>query len=371
MNTLNIAINTLGSSSLKTGTGQYVVNLVRQLAKIDSKNKYVLFVTKTNAHYFQNLPNNFRLIYCPFSNPILRSLWEHTKLNKYLFEEKIDILHAPGFVAPLRITTPYILTIFDMTFFTHPKLHLRKKVWYYQKLIPRSVRNARAVIADSESARSDIIQLLHTDPKKITTIHLGVSEEFRPLNKALVTKYLTQKWNIRQPYVLFVGTIEPRKNIPCLLEAFTNLKTPHQLIIVGGKGWKVDLPAEIEKYHLHQRVRYLGYVSDSELVHLYNGAEAFVYPSLYEGFGLPVIEAMACGCPVITSNNSSLKEIASDAALLIDPNKPEEITQALTILLTDHNLQKRLRIKRIQRAQAFSWKNTAQKTLELYEKICP
>lgn len=367
---MKIAINTLGPSKVKVGIGNYVVSLVNWLQKTDKENEYLIFVGKENEHFFKKAKNfKFHNIGVFNKNWLIRIIWEQLLLPSILRRKKIDILHSPGFVSPILKNTKQIVTIHDMTFFTHSHFHLSSKVKYFGKLIPISIQRADMVITDSESTKKDIIKLLKTDSNKIKTVHLGT--DFKP--KIGAQTWIRQKYKIKSPFVLYTGTIEPRKNIANLIRAYAKIasKIKQQLVIVGKKGWMYDEVFElVEKLGLKERVIFAGYIPDKDLESFYSAADLFIYPSYYEGFGIPVVEAMACGCPVITSNNSSLSEIASGAALLINnPDDIDEIARKMQRVILNKKLQKTLKQKGFARSKVFSWEKTAEKTLRAYKAL--
>ena len=370
---MKIAINTLGPSKLKAGIGNYVVNLVHELARIDGRNEYLILANEDNAQHFRFRNKNFTTFVLPSytKNRVLRILWEQIRLPKFLKKHNVNILHSPGFVAPLRKTTKSVVTVHDMTFFSHPEHHTRWKQMYFRRMIPKSVEKADAVIADSENTKQEIIRYLKTDKNKITTVHLGVGKHFKTGDKKPAQQFLRKKYHIKHNFILFVGTIEPRKNLTRLVEAFLYVKNKGlKLVIVGEKGWKMDSFFKmIDELELKEEVIFTGYVQDTDLVRFYQAAEIFVYPSLYEGFGIPVIEAMACGCPVLTSNISSLKEIAERSAILVNPTYTKAITKAIQKLLKDSPQKRALIHEGIIRAQHLTWEKTAKKTLEVYQKV--
>ncbi len=362
---MNIAINTLGTSSLKVGTGRYAVNLIKELQLISKKTNYFIFVNDLNKDYYKS-NKNFKLINVGRfgSNNFFRIFWEQFILPFKLKKLSISVLHSLGFVSPIIKTTKQIVTIHDTTFFTHSEHHTLLKRIYYKFIIPLCARKADLISADSENTKQDIIKLFKIDANKIKTIHLGVEEIF----KKQVNNSVLKKHNINKDYILFVGMIEPRKNIPNLIKAFSQIRKDLQLVIVGKKGWHYEeIFKLVEDSDLKQRIIFTGYVSDEELVHIYSSAKVFVYPSFYEGFGLPVLEAMACECPAITANISSMKEIAENAAILINPNSVKDIKNAVEKILSNTTLRNELIKKGLKRAKEFTWKNTAKKSLECYE----
>jgi glycosyltransferase involved in cell wall biosynthesis len=234
--------------------------------------------------------------------------------------------------------------------------------------VPRVVRHAAAIIADSSATRTDIIARLKVDPSRIHVIPLGVSAHFSARDTGEARRRIGEALSIDAPYILALGTLEPRKNLTTVLNAYARLGSDAPiLVLAGARGWK-DSPVfeQVKRAGLSARVVFSGFVSDGLLPDLYAGARAFVYPSLYEGFGLPVLEAMACGVPVITSKTSSLPEVAGDAALLIDPTDVDELADAMQRVLSDASLSDELRKRGLRRASHFTWERTARETLDVY-----
>lgn len=370
---MKIAINTLGPSSLKTGIGNYVVNLVNWLARLDTINEYCILSNESNSAFFDVKNKNFHTIVLPKYTKIkiLRIFWEQLRLPFLLKKMNIDLLHSPGFVAPLIKTTKSVVTIHDMTFFSHQEKHTKSKVWYFKNMIPLSAKRADAIIADSDNTKKEISKYLEIPRSKITTVYLGVSKEFKQINKKNARAILRKKYSIENKFILFVGMIEPRKNLLKLVDAFLHIKVPLlKLVIVGQKGWHTkELFETIKELNLENEVLFPGYVPDGDLVLFYNAAEVFVYPSLYEGFGIPVLEAMACGCPVVTSNVSSLPEIAENAALLVNPLNVNELAKSVHKILKDSTIRDALINRGLRRAKEFTWDKTAHKTLDVYYQV--
>ncbi len=368
-----IAINTLSLYKTKAGMGRYIVELANRVPKNDLENHYILYVSKQNKNYFDVDVKNVTIkeVAGIFAFPFLKILWEQLFLPFSLIKNKVDLYHATGFVLPFwkpkKIT--YIVTIADMTFFTHPQYHTWIKTVYFRVFIPPSLKKADAVLAISESTKKDIIAITKTDQEKIITTYLGVDSYFVPQKKY---QDVLKKYNIQQPYILFVGMLEPRKNIVGLLKAFSLVsdKKDHTLVIVGKKGWMyAEIFDLVKTLHLERYVLFTGYVSDEDLPAFYSGATCFVYPSFYEGFGIPIIEAMACGCPVITSNNSSLQEIAGEAAVLIDPKNVMQIAEAMQNLLKNKKEQKKRKNAGLRQAKRYKWELFANQMRETYINI--
>jgi glycosyltransferase involved in cell wall biosynthesis len=247
--------------------------------------------------------------------------------------------------------------------------------FYWQRWLPACVRNSDIIIADSDNTKQDIIKFLKVAPEKIKVVYLAASENFKPLPKTDSQKSQLKRYGIARRYILNVGTIEPRKNIPLLIEAFGGyIKESKQnsllLVIAGKKGWDYQRCLQkVKEVGLEDNVIFCNYVADNDLPLLYNFAEVFICPSFYEGFGLPVLEAMCCGAPVICSNRSSLPEVAADAACYIEPDSIDSIKSAIKRLMEDNTLREDLSKKALERSKKFSWTETANKTLDIYREI--
>lgn len=281
-----------------------------------------------------------------------------------------DIFHGADAITP-RLRQPTVITIHDLTTHLFPQYHTRLNRLYLRWALPVMARRSAAIIADSHATKRDIVAQLGVSPNKITVVHLGVDGAvFAPQPAATAGPALTQV-GVRRPYLLAVGTLEPRKNLATLLRAYATLpaSTP-PLVLVGGLGWGDDsLATAIDALNLRGRVQMTGYIADELLPALYSQAEVFVYPSIYEGFGLPVLEAMACGAPVITSNVSSLPEVAGDAALLVDPHDVGKLAAAIQTLLEAPGQRQRRQEAGLVRARAFSWARCAFDTVNVYRAV--
>lgn len=282
-----------------------------------------------------------------------------------------DLFHATDITLP-RLAKPSVITICDLTTLLFPQFHTRMNRWYQRLALPGMLRRADAIIAISQATKDDLIQHLRVDPERIYVTPLGVDHNrFVAQPPGAANAQVRSALGIEVPYLLAVGTLEPRKNLVTLLHAYATLSpaTP-PLVLAGGQGWgNPALAALIDTLGIRERVHLTGYVADELLPSLYGAAEIFVYPSFYEGFGLPVLEAMACGAPVITSNTSSLPEVAGDAALLVDPQDHEALAAVLSRLVGDEKERRTLSERGIERAQRFTWQHTAQITLDVYRSV--
>ena len=397
---MKITIDATGLSPYKTGTVTYLVEIVVQWSRdraID--HEFVIFCTPATRHHFDELglDGRFELVMAP-TKKIAQMGWQQTMLPIYLWRQNVHVHWGPGFVLPFWGGCPMVVTIHDMTFDLFPEVHEPIKRFYFPFMIRRAVRRARRVLAVSESTASDLNRLVPHSKSKTVVTHLaarplafvqtpaqgsaqsssvgdGQSSPARQASNSRETNAANEvnpSKNLHDhPYVLFIGTLEPRKNLERLLKAWKQLpqavRGKHRLLVVGVKGWMTDqLQAEGNGTDAPgvDSVMFVGHVSDQALQGLLSGACCFVYPSLYEGFGLPVIEAMAAGVPVLTSNVGATKEIAQDAAWLVDPLSVGEIEEGLRQLLTDPDLRQRLSQLGLKRAGEFSWARTAALTLE-------
>jgi len=356
-----------------TGDRTYWRGLIRGLSEIDPSNIYLLFTrSQPNEEDVLELPPNFESIILPaFSE---RS-WSLLDFSKALKRYRVDVAHTQYTVSPF-LPCRSVTTVHDISFRLFPDLFSWKDRVLLNMSVPSSMKRADAVITVSESSRRDILTaypFIH--PEKITATPLSVDHEFKPIEvgkQASARRHLAANYGLTGEFVLSVGVLQPRKNLPLLIEAFTRAKRRGgldiTLAIVGKIGW---LSAETEDAILRAGtdVRMLGYVPDQDLPFLYGCANVMAYPSLYEGFGLPALEAMACGCPVVVSNNSSLPEVVGEAGILLKADNLTDWEETLIDLTENASKRSKMRLLGLDRAAQFSWSVTAQKTLEVYERI--
>lgn len=290
-------------------------------------------------------------------------------------KDPVDLIHAVSLGYRIATKKPFVVTVHDIGPLTHPQFFNDKPSWIMRKALEHSVRHAARVIcvsnATADALHAYVKKNYNTDLyPRVKVVHEGVSQLF--FTRPMLNEAETKKWSFKTPYFLAVGKISPRKNLTRILEAMAIIKgdLPHHLIAVGGDGWDYkSLKSQIQQLGLTNRVHLPGYVSDHVLRHLYCNATAFVYPSLFEGFGLTILEAMASGCPVITSNTSSLPEVAGDAGVLIDPTQSKEIADAMMTLYENEEVHQEFRKKGIQHARSFTWENCAQGVLQVYKEV--
>ncbi len=342
----------------KSGVGYYCEELLKAMIEMNHADEFFVFSHMPLKFNVPSSNGNLR-----FSNSVscpVRAFYLHALLPAILNKAQPDLCHYTNFLAPISEDRPYVVTIHDMGLEVLQDSHPIAKRLYTKRLIPRVARRARLIITNSEYSKWEILRYLGIPEDRIRVTPLAASPAFKP-----------QTVRPANPYFLYVGNLEPRKNLGRLIEAFARLpKKDHQLVIVGNRWYRGgDAEERARSLGLNGRVKFLGYVPREDLPEVFNGATALVYPSLLEGFGLPVLEAMACGTPVITSNNSALKEIAGDAATLVDPTSVREITEAMANLAEDGKLRKELSRRGLKRASEFSWTTTARLTMDVYDEI--
>lgn len=354
----------------KSGVGYYAENLLGSMMKVAPEHDFMLFSNRDMSAVWT--PQASEKLYGERYFPV-RAAWMQAVLPGSLRRVRPDVCHFPNYLAPIFSDCPYVVTIHDMTLFITPRFHRFKKLVLDRTLIPHVARKASSIITVSRSARDDIVRYLKVPRSKVRVVMNAVSPAFHRVTDEAIIKAVHAHYGLHVPYILYVGTIEPRKNLVRLIQAFAQLKKrglPHKLVLVGQPGWRCEpIYAEVEKQSLQREVIFTGYVRFEDLPALYSGAESMAFPSLYEGFGLPVLEAMACGTPVVTSVSSSLAEVAGDAALLVDPYSVREITEALHRIHTNRGIASDLSEKGFERAAHFTWENAARSTLELYEQV--
>lgn len=356
------------------GIGRYTRHLIRALAELDHENRYVLF-SAGRDHAGGSWPSNFARRELPITDRHMAIIWQRLKLPAPIewVTGRLDLFHSPDFVLPPVRKAVTALTVHDLSFMRHPECSSPPLWEYLMDAVPRSVARADIVLADSECTRRDIIELLRVPDERVHVIYAGVEPRFEPGSDEVAERIALARYDLRQPFILGLGTLQPRKNFPRLIRAYhlarQKYHLDHQLVIGGGPGWLYeDIYDTIHELGLQSDVRLIGFVEDVDLPALYRAASVFAFPSLYEGFGIPVLEAMGCGTPVVTSTASSLPEVAGDAALMVDPLDIEALAEALGRLINDGALRDDLRHKGFQRAERFTWQRSAQELLSIYHQ---
>lgn len=360
------------------GVGHYTYYLVKNILELDSQNEYVLFfdyrMKREGTQEYQH--DNVKIRYFPFSSyrKFLPFAYSHMLTAAALLKERLDLFHSPTTSIPLTYPKATVVTAHDMAIFVNPSW-FPSQIFSTRLLVPRALKRAKRIIAVSQSTKNDLKEIFNVSGRKVTVVHEGVTTEKLNLKDKHVNVF--KKFGIGPKYLLFVGTLEARKNLLGLIDAFASLEARKpklmegvELVLAGAVGFKGD--DVIEKIHalkLQKRVRYVGYVTHNEKMNLLSNALAFVFPSLYEGFGLPVLEAMNLGTPVITSKVTSLPEVAGNAALLVDPEDVSDIAAGIERVVSDSTLRHKLRERGLKQAKAFSWMVAARETINVYKAV--
>jgi glycosyltransferase involved in cell wall biosynthesis len=372
---MRIGIDARPLSHQLAGTGRLVLNLVMELERLDQANDYFLYSK-----------GDFRV---PFENPRWRKRLQQkrrfepssyvfqTGVRQLIVEDRIDVfwetIHVLPFGLPGRLGK--IVTVYDLVWRIFPET-AERKFYYMQRLFTEpSIRRADRLICDSHSTLHDLGRILGVPLEKVLVIYPGVLPDYRPRDPKYAAQYIARKYQTSENYICTVGTVEPRKNVVALVEAVRILRARGdfgaQLLIAGGSGWRnSSIYESVGRAGLTEReIKFLGYVPEEDLPTLYSGARIFVFPSLYEGFGIPLIEAMACGVPVVASNVSSIPEVVQDAGILVSPRRPQEFADAVARLESDPELRFALIEKGLRRARDFRYDIAAQKVLRLFEEV--
>ena len=372
---MRIGIDCRMYSSRFTGIGRYVYELTHNLFEIDRKNEYVLFFNEPEYSLFTEPGPNVkkRLVNAPHY-----SFSEQTKFLRKINREHLDVMHFTHFNRPIFYNHPSIVTIHDLTLSFYPGKKLTSP-WHrfaYHLAIRTAVKKAKKIIAVSENTKKDLQNLFKIKEEKINVIYEGVNSQFRVLQDKAIVENIRKKYKLEKPYLLYTGVWRSHKNLPNLIKAFNVLKTDYgfdgYLVITGRKDpvYAPDIENETLSLELGNDIIFTGLVDDSDLIALYNGSLAYVFPSFYEGFGLPPLEAMQCGVPVVASNTSSVPEVCGDGnAVFFDPNSPEDMAINIFEVISQKSLRQKLITRGLQRARQFSWSKMAEATLKLYTEV--
>ncbi len=371
---MHIGIDATALPHQPGGAGNYIIHLIRALASLSNEYQFTIFAHHSGRDLIDSPPSSrMNWVLIPDKSPARRLVWEQVTFPRLVRQSRVGLLHSLHYTRPLFLACSSVVTFHDMTFFLYPHLHTRSKRIFFPSAIRLSARLADALIAVSENTKNDAIRLLGVPGDKITAIPHGVGEEFHPITDARLLDDIRLKFSLPQDFILNVGVVEPRKNLTLLLKSYQQLHSQGislPLVIVGGLGWMYeDVFRQVESLGIKEQVYFTGYVPDHDLPIIYNLARVFVYPSIYEGFGLPPLEAMACGTPVITTAVSSMPEHVADAGILIPPQDENALTNALQKLINDSTLQEELSSKGPERASQFTWKRTAQETIKVYQSV--
>jgi glycosyltransferase involved in cell wall biosynthesis len=364
---VNAHLLSLAESYRSAGINWYIHNLLCHLPEVDPEIRYTVFLNE--RRYVPSPLLQLEVSRLPTHRPPVRILWEQVVQPNAVRHARTDLMHEPAFVGPLASRCPFVVTIHDLSFLLYPQGFRTLNRLYLKVLTRLSVSRARRIIAVSNSTKQDLVRLYGISPALVDTVHNGVDPSFRPLPAADVAAFKLSR-KLPEHLILFVGTLEPRKNVVHLVRSYARLPEPRPpLLFVGGKGWLYDeVFTCVEGLDLADQVRFVGYVPPQDLPWWYNAADLFVYPSLYEGFGLPLLEAMACGTPVIASTASSLPEVVGQAGLLVDPRDIDALATAMDQVLRNMDRRDEMRTAGLKQARGFSWQETARQTVGSYRQ---
>jgi glycosyltransferase involved in cell wall biosynthesis len=352
-----------------SGIGRYIIHLAELLPDLDHDNSFTIIHSRKDRNPPHHPAAQLQTAWTPS-----HYRWEQITFPLELLRLKINLLHSPDFIPPFSGSYRRIITVHDLNFLYYPQFLTNESRRYYNWQIERAVQIADHVLADSHATRLDLIKLLNVPEEKITVVWLAPNAmAYRVLKPAEIAA-ARQRLQLPDRFILFAGTLEPRKNVAGLLRAYRLLiehdRHSPDLVLAGSRGWLFDeTHALIDELRIRDRVHWIDSLPDSDLAALYNAAAVFVLPSYYEGFGLTVLEAMACGAPCIISDRGSLPEIAGGAAKEIDPDDISELMEAIAGVLSDHSLQQQLRQNGFERAAEFSWQRCARETLAVYRRV--
>ena len=378
---MRIGIDYTAAVRQGAGIGRYTRNLIRTLADLDAKNQYKLFVAGGwgRGDGLGSWPINFSICSVPLSDRWVSVLWQRLRLPLPIqaLTGPLDLFHSPDFVLPPTGHAPAILTVHDLSFLRVPEFFVPGFREYLETAVLRAVKRARHILADSANTRRDLIELMAVEPERVSILYPGVESRFQPVNDAEALERVRVCYGLPERFILGLGTLQPRKNFNGLIDAFRCLlatggaesQIPDlHLVIVGGRGWMYqDILALAKGYGLEERVHFPGFVADSDLPALYSLASVFAFPSWYEGFGLPVLESMACGTPVVTADNSSLPEVVGEAGLMVAAGDSAALAEAIGQLIIDQDLRARLVPAGRQHAKSFTWESAGKCLLNLYQ----
>jgi len=357
--------------SVKGGPRTYVLNLIEALNKIDESNEYVIYYD--NKCHVGTFPG-IKEVVVKLPNKALCLLWDQILLPMKHRTDDVDLIHNTKSAGSLFNNCKSVITIHDIIPIIFPETEKILNRLYWGVQIPLAAKYADHIITVSDASKKDIMSHFNISDEKISVIYNATNNNFKVITDIGTISMVTSKYHLPDKYILCVGTIQPRKNLKILIKAFSKLQhecnIKHKLVIAGRKGWLYkDIIELIDKLKIENDIIFTGFIDDNDLPLIYNAADLFVYPSFYEGFGIPPLEAMACGTPVITSNTSSLPEVVGDAGIMIDPHDLDGLTQAMYDVLTNDDLRENMIKKGLERSKLFSWEKTARETLKVYESV--
>jgi glycosyltransferase involved in cell wall biosynthesis len=383
---MRIGINALFLQKPATGSGQHLFHLLEGLDAYDKENTYVLLSPRFRRAYAVNWPHlsdrfsNVEVMsaLARLGENVEKAWWEQVGLLKAGRAEQIDLLHCPYFASPVMPLFPTVVTIHDVIPLILKEYAWRKLTVAYNALVSFAAKRAQAIIAVSQCSKRDIERTLHIPSDRIHVIGNAVDESFRPVNDAWLLASVRERYNIGERYILYFGGFDVRKNVPRLIRAYAQLpatlRNQFQLVVAGrlhhlGHPTYPDPRPLVRQYGLDGQVIFTGQIRERDKAPLYSGATVFSFVSLYEGFGMPVLEAMACGRPVLTSNTSALPEVVGDAGLTVNPRSETEISEGLRQLLEDEQMRRDLSERALERARFFTWRQVAEQTVEVYRRV--
>ena len=351
-----------------TGNEVYARNLLGAFATVDHRSEFFAYVSVKEAEAWIPEPFHIRRV---SPNPFIRLGFG---LSRQIRRDRPNLLHVQ-YTAPLFCSTPVVVSIHDVSFLERPEYFTSSRRRQLELTVSRTARMAAKIITGSDFSRDSILRAYGLPPEKVVVVPDAASPTFRVVNRDSAARHVRDALRVNGPFVLSVGDLQPRKNHIGLIRAFADLvrqcpQLTHTLVLAGQDTWFGGRVREAAlQSGVEDRIRFLGFVSDTDLLNLYNSCDCFVFPSYYEGFGIPILEAMACGKAVACANTSSMPEVADGAGLLFDPYRTEEIGRALKDILIDHELRARMERKGLQQAAKFTWKKSARKTLDMYEEV--
>jgi glycosyltransferase involved in cell wall biosynthesis len=353
----------------RTGVGYYTEHLLHHLVKAGADDE-IFVISNRPVDTVLPLPKRVRVV--TSSSRVPRLLWMQTIAPRLLRRLRVDVAHFTNGMVPLAQPVPTVVTIHDMSLTMFPKYHPTRRVLLNRPLVDVAARRADAIITVSESAKRDIVRLYGSQAERIHVVHEAAAPSFQPVRDSAILERVRRRYELAERFILYVGTIEPRKNLPRLIEGFARRRNrgelPHQLVCAGPYGWlSRDIEDLIDRLQIEDAVRFTGYVPFDDLAALYSLAEMFVFPSLYEGFGLPVIEAMACGTPVVTGHVAALAEVGGSAVEQVARLDANCLGEAMVRLASDRQRRETLSMLGLERAQMFSWDRAARETLKVYQ----
>ena len=381
---MRVGIDCTAAAHQRAGIGRYTRGIVGALARLGGEHAFDMIVAggegaargPGSLGVGLEIPDNFRIRTLPLSPRFWTTIWHrlHMPLPVDLILGPVDVFHSPDYVLPPLRRGKTLVTIHDLSFLRHPEGAEPNLRGYLCAAVPHSLEKADLILGDSENTRQDIIELFGVRPERVQVVYPGVDQAFRVIEDQQALAAVKEAYSLDYPFILSVGTLEPRKNLIRLLDAYAVLRAggdlEHKLVIAGGKGWLYDgIFRRVEELSLQEDVTFLGYLPEEHLPAVYCLSDLLVFPSLYEGFGLPPLEAMACGTPVITSDSSSLPEVVGEAGLMVPPGDAEALADTIRKVLADSELREDLVRRGLSRAAEFTWHAAGEKLLAIYEDL--